>query len=134
MYFAQTINNGASFIQSVVDSTANHTGVICTQGTACAPGTRNLLDLFEVAIDPPTGKAAIVYVNAGATVVVLPPSMRRCWIEACGNDLRATRDFATAMLLGCGLRRHCDQEDGGATVGLANLFSSIGMDCCICSI
>jgi hypothetical protein len=44
------------------------------------------------------------------------------------------RDFATAMLLGCGLRRHCDQEDGGATVGLANLFSSIGMDCCICSI
>jgi len=63
VYFAQTTNNGASFIQSVVDSTANHTGVICTQGTACAPGTRNLLDLFEVAIDPPTGKAAIVYVN-----------------------------------------------------------------------
>ena len=39
-----------------------------------------------------------------------------------------------ATLLGCGLRRHCDQEDGDGTVGLANLFSSIGMDCCICSI
>jgi hypothetical protein len=63
VYFAQTTDNGASFIQSVVNSTANHTGVICTEGTGCAPGTRNLLDLFEVAIDPPTGKAAIVYVN-----------------------------------------------------------------------
>ena len=70
-----------------------------------------------------------------ATVVALPPSMRRCWIRAYGDDVRATRDFATvAMLLGRGLRRHCDQEDGGAAVGLANLFSSIGMDCCICSI
>jgi hypothetical protein len=68
------------------------------------------------------------------TVVVLPPSMRRRSIHAYGNDLRATRDFATAMRFGCGLRRHCDQEDGGATVGLANLFSSIGTDCCICSI
>jgi hypothetical protein len=63
VYFVQTTDNGASFIQSVVNSTANHTGVICTQGTGCAPGTRNLLDLFEIAIDPQTGKAAIVYVN-----------------------------------------------------------------------
>jgi hypothetical protein len=68
------------------------------------------------------------------TVVVMPPSMRLRWIRSYGNDVRATRDFATAMRLGCDLRRHCDQEDGGATVGLANLFSSIGMDCCICSI
>jgi len=37
--------------------------VICTEGTGCAPGTRNLLDLFEVAMNPQTGKAAIVYVN-----------------------------------------------------------------------
>lgn len=38
---------------------------------------------------------------AGATVVVLPPSMRRCWIHAYGDDVRATRDFATvAILLG----------------------------------
>lgn len=65
----------------------------------------------------------------------LPPSMRWCWIRAYGDDVRATRDFGTvAMLLGRGLPRHCDHEDGGATVGLANLFSSIGMDCCICSI
>ena len=38
-------------------------GVVCTQGIACAPGTRNLLDLFENAIDPASGKLAIVYTN-----------------------------------------------------------------------
>jgi hypothetical protein len=38
-------------------------GVICTSGTACAPGTRNLLDLFEVAIDPQTGLASVIYTD-----------------------------------------------------------------------
>jgi hypothetical protein len=38
-------------------------GVICTNGTGCAPGTRNLLDLFQVGIDPLTGSASIVYVD-----------------------------------------------------------------------
>jgi len=38
-------------------------GVICTEGTACAPGTRNLLDLLEVGIDPTKELAAVVYVN-----------------------------------------------------------------------
>ena len=63
VYFAQTTNNGTSFSQSVVNATSNHVGVICTQGTACAPGTRNLLDFFEVGIDPLNGLAAIVYVD-----------------------------------------------------------------------
>ncbi len=38
-------------------------GVICTNGTGCQPGTRNLLDLFEVAIDPVSGRAALIYTN-----------------------------------------------------------------------
>jgi hypothetical protein len=63
VYMAQTTNNGASFSQSLVNAISNHVGVICTQGTACAPGTRNLLDLFEVGIDPLNGLAAIVYVD-----------------------------------------------------------------------
>jgi hypothetical protein len=63
VYLAQTTNNGASFSQSLVNASPNHVGVICTQGTACAPGTRNLLDLFEVGIDPLNGLAAIVYVD-----------------------------------------------------------------------
>ena len=62
-YLAQTTNGGASFTQSRVSNTSNHTGVICTEGIACAEGTRNLLDLFEVAIDPLNGKAAVIYVD-----------------------------------------------------------------------
>jgi len=63
VYMAQTTNNGASFSQSTVNPTKNHVGVICTEGTACAPGTRNLLDLFQVGIDPLNGLAAIVYAD-----------------------------------------------------------------------
>ena len=68
VYLAQTSNNGASFAQSVVNVNPNHVGVICTHGTACAPGTRNLLDLFEVGINPLNGIAAIVYVNDTLTM------------------------------------------------------------------
>jgi hypothetical protein len=60
-YVAQTLNDGASFTQSRVSQTPNHVGPVCTEGTACAPGTRNLLDLFEVAINPSNGRAGIIY-------------------------------------------------------------------------
>ena len=63
VYLAQTTDNGASFTQSPVSNKPNHIGVICTEGTACAPGTRNLLDLFQVGIDPLNDLAAIVYVD-----------------------------------------------------------------------
>jgi hypothetical protein len=63
VYFNQTINDGTSFTQSLVSNTPNHTGVICTNGTGCAAGTRNLLDLFQVAIDPLSGRAAIIYTD-----------------------------------------------------------------------
>ncbi len=65
VYLAQTTNDGASFQQSRVSNTPNHVGVICTQGIACGPlpGTRNLLDLFKVAIDPANGRAAVIYTD-----------------------------------------------------------------------
>ena len=63
VYLAQTTNNGSSFAQSKVSNTPNHTGVICTNGTGCASGTRNLLDLFQVAINPQNGRAAIAYTD-----------------------------------------------------------------------
>jgi hypothetical protein len=63
VYLAQTTDNGASFTQSVVSNKPNHVGVICTEGTACAPGTRNLLDLFQVGIDPLNDLAAVVHVD-----------------------------------------------------------------------
>jgi hypothetical protein len=61
LFFAQSGSGG--FTQTQVTSTPNHHGVICTGGTGCGPGTRNLLDLFQVAIDPLNGKAAIIYVD-----------------------------------------------------------------------
>ena len=63
MFLAQSINGGASYSQTKVTDTPNHVGVICVNGIACAPGTRNLLDLFEDAIDPVSGKLAIIYTN-----------------------------------------------------------------------
>ena len=61
-YIAQT-TDGVNFAQSRVNNKTNHVGVICTGGTSCQPGTRNLLDLFQVAIDPRNGKAAIIYTD-----------------------------------------------------------------------
>jgi hypothetical protein len=61
VYFAQF--NGTGFTQTQVNSAANHVGVICTDGAGCGAGTRNLLDLFKVAIDPQNGKAAIIYTD-----------------------------------------------------------------------
>jgi hypothetical protein len=63
VFLAQSLDGGATYRQSQVTSSPNHTGVICTNGTGCAPGTRNLLDLYEVAMDPASGRAAIVYTN-----------------------------------------------------------------------
>jgi hypothetical protein len=63
VYLAQTSDNGASFAQSTASNSSNHRGVICTNGTGCAPGTRNLLDLFKVAINPVDGRAAVIYTD-----------------------------------------------------------------------
>jgi hypothetical protein len=67
VYLAQTSDNGASFTQSLASNTSNHTGVICTNGTGCAPGTRNLLDLFKVAVNPVDGRAGIIYTDDALT-------------------------------------------------------------------
>ncbi len=64
-YLAQTVNDGADFTQNLVSNTPNHVGVICTEGAGCPNPleTRTLLDLFEVAIDPQNGLAAVVYTD-----------------------------------------------------------------------
>ncbi len=63
VYLAQSKDGGANFVQVVPSAHPNHVGVICTQGTACPAGTRNLLDLFQVAIDPLNGMAVIIYTD-----------------------------------------------------------------------
>jgi len=63
-YLAQS-SDGVHWTQSVVSSHPNHVGVICTSGTGCTNPlvTRTLLDLFEVAINPANGMAAVIYTD-----------------------------------------------------------------------
>ncbi len=68
VYMAQSTDGGAHFSQTLVTDNPNHVGVICTQGTGCPRGTRNLLDLFQVAIDPLSGLAAIIYTDDTLTM------------------------------------------------------------------
>ena len=53
--------NGAWSI-GTVSNTPNRVGRVCLQGSACT-ADRELLDLFEVAEDPGTGKAAVIYTD-----------------------------------------------------------------------
>ena len=62
-YMAQTINDGADFTQNLVSNSPNHIGEICTEGSACDPNFRTLLDLFEVSINPQNGRAAVIYTD-----------------------------------------------------------------------
>ena len=72
VYIAQL--GSGSFTQTQVNANPNHHGVICTGGTGCGPGTRNLLDLFQVAIDPVVSKAAIIYTDDTITTSNSPPA------------------------------------------------------------
>ena len=83
VYFAQLAGGG--FTQTQVNAAPNHRGVICTNGTACGPGTRNLLDLFQIAIDPVVSKAGIIYTddtlttsNASGNFACLPNQAPPC--------------------------------------------------------
>ena len=70
VYFAQL--SGGTSVQTQVNAAPNHHGVVCTGGTGCGPGTRNLLDLFQVAIDPVVARAAIIYTDDTLTTSSAP--------------------------------------------------------------
>jgi hypothetical protein len=63
VYAATSPDSGTRWQQSRVTATPNHRGVICLDGDECAIQQRTLLDLFEVAIDPSTGKIGIAYTD-----------------------------------------------------------------------
>jgi len=57
-----TQRSGGAWNTGLVSNTPNRIGPVCLNGSACAGNTnRELLDLFEVAEDPATGKAAVIY-------------------------------------------------------------------------
>jgi hypothetical protein len=55
--------SGGSWQVLKVSNTPNRVGQICLEGSGCADD-RQLLDLFEVAEDPLTDKAAIIYTDS----------------------------------------------------------------------
>src|SRR5215472_18243276 len=57
--------SGGAWTVKQVSNTPNRVGAICLSGSACPNNTnRELLDLFQVAEDPLTGKAAIIYTDS----------------------------------------------------------------------
>jgi hypothetical protein len=54
--------NGGVWSTGLVSNTPNRVGRVCLQGSACT-ADRELLDLFEVAEDPASGKAAVIYTD-----------------------------------------------------------------------
>jgi hypothetical protein len=57
--------SGGAWTVKQVSNTPNRVGAICLAGSACPNNTnRELLDLFQVAEDPLTGKAAIIYTDS----------------------------------------------------------------------
>jgi hypothetical protein len=47
-----------------VSNTPNRIGAVCLEGSACVGNVdRELLDLFEVAEDPVTNRAAVIYTD-----------------------------------------------------------------------
>jgi hypothetical protein len=54
--------SGGTWSVKLVSQTPNRVGPVCLEGSACE-GNRELLDLFEVAEDPISGKAAVIYTD-----------------------------------------------------------------------
>jgi len=55
--------SGGTWTVKQVSNTANRVGAVCLNGSGCT-ADRELLDLFQVAEDPVTGKAAIIYTDS----------------------------------------------------------------------
>jgi len=57
--------SGGAWTIKKVSNTPNRVGAVCLAGSGCPNNTnRELLDLFQVAEDPLTGKAAVVYTDS----------------------------------------------------------------------
>jgi len=54
--------SGGTWTVKQVSNTPNRVGRVCLEGSACT-ADRELLDLFEVAEDPISGKAAVIYTD-----------------------------------------------------------------------
>lgn len=67
------LSSGTWSIDNLVSNAPNRIGAVCTEGSACAGNVnRELLDLFEVAEDPLTDKAAVIYTSSQISIYTTP--------------------------------------------------------------
>ena len=52
VYNAYSANGGSTWTETVVTPNYMHQGSVCTSGTGCATGTRDLIDFFEADVTP----------------------------------------------------------------------------------
>jgi hypothetical protein len=102
VYMAQSLNAATPnpVFSEVVASPVVHNGLICTSGTDCAPGTRALLDYFQVDMDAQC-KANIAYTDnfvhgTGNTTYVT-------FVQQTGGDVICS---ATAVVVSSFSARH----------------------------
>jgi hypothetical protein len=76
VYDSQFLNG--SWTVKTVSNTPNRVGRICLEGSGCVNNTdRELLDLFEVAEDPASGKAAIIYTDSTVDTYTNPSGVTK---------------------------------------------------------
>ncbi|HET7531306.1 MAG TPA: sialidase family protein [Mycobacteriales bacterium] len=85
VYSAFSTDGGRSFTEYRT-TPAMHHGAICTSGTGCATGTRNLLDFFETAVD---GNGCLVTAYADNTVDPATAAVVSYVRQTAGPGLRA---------------------------------------------
>jgi hypothetical protein len=69
VYSAYSADGGATFTETVATPDPLHAGAVCTSGTGCAGGTRDLIDFFETDVLP-DGCLAITYTDNSRDEVV----------------------------------------------------------------
>lgn len=68
VYNAFSDDGGATFTESVVTSAPMHSGTVCTSGTGCALGARDLVDFFETDVTP-EGCLVVTYTDNSRDVL-----------------------------------------------------------------
>jgi hypothetical protein len=89
---------GGVWDTGLVSNTPNRVGRVCLNGSGCPNNKdRELLDLFEVAEDPATGKAAVIYTETTTDT----------WTGSDGSNARTPRDRARLRAITRAIREAC---------------------------
>lgn len=110
-YIATTCNGGKSWTTTRAGDAVQQ-GVVCTNGTTCPSGTRNLLDFNDVQVDA-QGRVLAGYADGcvSATCLARTPNS----VSRLGNDRIGTRaaQVATIIRQTSGFRLFADFDAGG---------------------